>query len=315
VARFLVRRFAQTVVVLFGATILLFVALYVIPGDPIGALDNGKKIDAATHAELARKYHLDKPLVTQYGYYLERVSQGDLGESYRFTGQKVTHLINQRIITTAKLAFYAIFLEILIGISAGVIAALRKDSFWDVSITLTTTLAVGLPVFVVALVLRGTFAQNLHWFPLFTSTDGNFFEQLHALFLPALTLAVVDAAFLARLMRGSMIDVKNADYLRTAFSKGLKKRDVMRRHAFRNALIPVTTYLGIALAANLGGALIIEGIFNVNGIGSFLTQSVSSQDGPVVVGIATYTIFIFVLLSTVVDIAYGLLDPRVRVTS
>ncbi len=304
--KFIVRRLLQMSLVLFGASLVLFTCLYILPGDPMATIGGSERArDPATRASLERRYSLDQPLYVQYGRYVVNVARGDLGESFRLR-RPVNDVIKEKIWNTARLALAAILFEVLIGIFAGVISAVFRYSFWDVLVTLTTTLAIGFPTFVIGLLFQQTFSMRYHLLPL----SGN--VGLKSYILPALTLASVDAALVARLMRGTMLEVMRADYIRTATAKGLSKTVVIFKHAMRNSIIPVVTYLGISFGTLLGGALITEVIFNWNGIGSTLVTAISTQDNPIVLGVSTYAVLVFVFVNLLVDIAYGYLDPRIR---
>jgi oligopeptide transport system permease protein len=306
VGKYIIRRLLQMVLVLIGASFILFVCLFVVPGDPIDSLAGGKARDPVVVAAMRHRYYLDKPLPLQYVHYVSNVARGDLGQSYRLQ-RPVNELLREKVANTAKLALAAIVVEIVIGISAGVISAVTRYSFWDVLVTLTTTLAIGFPTFVIGLILQQAFAIKAHLLPLAGHTGG-----LKAYVMPAVTLASVDAAFVARLMRGTMLEVLQADYIRTARAKGLSRRAVVLKHALRNSIIPVLTYVGIAFGTLIGGALITETIFNWDGIGEALVTAIGAQDNPVVLGVATYGVAAFVIINLLVDISYGYLDPRIR---
>ena len=294
--------------VLFGASIILFVCLFVVPGDPIATSQGeGRQLDPATRAALERRYNLDKPLPQQYVGYLGRLAQGDLGESYVYR-RSVNTILKEKLGNTAKLAMVAILLEICLGIMAGIIAAVFRYSFLDVLVTLSTTLAIGVPTLVIGLALQNVFAINLGWLPLQGQSQG----VGRSIILPALTLAAVETALVSRLMRGTMSEVMRADFIRTAYAKGLSKRVVILKHALRNSVIPVLTFLGISFGGLLGGALITETVFNWNGIGLALVGAIQSQDNPIVLGVVTYGVAVFVLVNLVVDVAYAFLDPRIR---
>lgn len=294
--------------VLFGASIILFVSLFIVPGDPIATSQGeGRQLDPATRAALERRYNLDKPLPQQYVGYLGRLAQGDLGESYVYR-RSVNTILKEKLGNTAKLALVAIVLEIALGIMAGIIAAVFRYSFLDVLVTLSTTLAIGVPTLVIGLALQNVFAINLGWLPLQGQAQG----IGRSIILPALTLAAVETALVSRLMRGTMSEVMRADFIRTAYAKGLSKRVVIFKHALRNSVIPVLTFLGISFGGLLGGALITETVFNWNGIGLALVGAIQSQDNPIVLGVVTYGVAIFVLVNLVVDVAYAFLDPRIR---
>ncbi|MEW6473724.1 MAG: ABC transporter permease [Actinomycetota bacterium] len=308
--RYVVRRLLQMILVLFGASVILFVALFVLPGDPIGTAAGERARDPAVRAVLEKRYGLDQPLPLQYVRYVGRVLQGDLGESYRLR-RPVTEVLRGSFGATAQLALAAIFFEILIGITAGVIAAVFRYSFWDVLVTLTTTLVIGIPTYVGGSILLGVFARKFNWFPPGGRGDG-FVDTVKHLVLPAFTLASVDAALVARLMRGTMLEVLRADYVRTALAKGLSRRTVILKHVMRNSVIPVVTYLGIAFGGLLGGALITEVIFRWPGVGYALSTAIGAQDNPIIIAVVTYGVATFVIVNLIVDLAYAYLDPRIR---
>ncbi|MDQ3641941.1 MAG: ABC transporter permease [Actinomycetota bacterium] len=305
--KYVVRRLLQMMLVLFGASIILFICLFVVPGDPIATSQGeGRQLDPSTRAALEKRYDLDKPLPQQYISYLGRLSQGDLGESYVYR-RSVNTILKEKLGNTAKLSVAAIVLMVALGVAAGILAAVFRYSFFDVLVTLSTTFAVGVPVLIIGLALQNIFAINLRWLPLQGQSAGT-----RAIILPALTLASLDTALVSRLMRGTMSEVMRADYIRTAYAKGLSKRVVMLKHALRNSIIPVLTYLGIAFGGLLGGAIITETVFNWNGIGLALVGAIQSQDNPIVLGAVTYGVLVFVLVNLVVDVAYAFLDPRIR---
>ncbi|MFF4366252.1 ABC transporter permease [Streptomyces sp. NPDC001594] len=303
--RYVIRRLGQMVVVLFGATVILFCCLFVLPGDPVGSLGGDKARDPAVVEALRERYGLNDPLPVQYGNFVKNLAQGDLGEDYT-QRRPVTEVLAPKLTNTAELALAAIVLDILIGLLAGLIAALFRYSFWDVLITLLTTMAVGFPSFVIGMVLQKVFVVQFQWVPLIS--DGT----VKSLILPAFTLAILDAALVARLMRGTMLEVLRADYVKTAVAKGLPRRTVLVKHVMRNSIIPVVTYLGISFGSLLGGALITEAIFNWDGIGLALVQAVQQQNNPIIIGVVSFGVAVFVLLNLIVDLLYAVLDPRIR---
>jgi oligopeptide transport system permease protein len=303
--KYIVRRLVQMVFVLFGATVILFVALFVIPGDPVGSLGGDRARDPAVIAELRQRYGLDQPLPIQYVNYVSRVLRGDLGEDY-VQRRSVNEILGPKLVNTGKLALAAIIIDVAIGLFAGFIAAVFRYSFWDVLVTVLTTLTIGIPTFVIGLMLQNLFAVRLNLFPLFGS------QGLSSLVLPAFTLAIVDAALVARLMRGSMLEVLRADYVRTATAKGLARGQVLVKHAARNSVIPVVTYVGISFGTLLGGAIITEAVFNWDGIGLALVTAIAQQNNPIVIGVVTYGVAVFVIVNLLVDLLYAVLDPRIR---
>ncbi|MGW7103148.1 ABC transporter permease [Streptomyces sp. NPDC054838] len=303
--RYVIRRLGQMVVVLFGATVVLFCCLFILPGDPVGSLGGDKARDPAVVEQLRERYGLNDPLPVQYGHFVKNLAQGDLGED--FTQRRpVTEILQPKLVNTAELAITAIVIDIVIGLLAGLVAALFRYSFWDVLITLLTTMAVGFPSFVIGMVLQKAFVIELPWFPLISDGTAN------SLILPAFTLAILDAALVARLMRGTMLEVLRADYVKTAVAKGLPRRTVLFKHVMRNSIIPVVTYLGISFGTLLGGALITEAIFNWDGIGLALVQAVQQQNNPIIIGVVSFGVAVFVLLNLIVDLLYAVLDPRIR---
>ncbi|MEV4922434.1 ABC transporter permease [Streptomyces roseoverticillatus] len=305
--KYVIRRIGQMVVVLFGATLILFACLFVLPGDPVGSLGGDKARDPAVVEQLRERYGLDKPLAVQYGNYVTNLVKGDLGEDYTQRRQ-VTEVLGPKLGNTAKLAVAAIIIDVVIGVLAGLVAALFRYSFWDVLVTLLTTFAIGFPSFVIGMVLQSTFSVNLGWFPLIS--DGSF----NSMIMPAFTLAIIDAALVARLMRGTMLEVLRADYVKTAIAKGLPRRTVLLKHVMRNSIIPVVTYIGISFGGLLGGALITEAIFNWDGMGYALVTSIQQGNNPIIVGVVTYGVAVFVVLNLLVDLLYAVLDPRIRLS-
>ncbi|MEH0546644.1 ABC transporter permease [Streptomyces sp. B21-105] len=304
--RYVVRRLGQLVVVVLGATMILFACLFVLPGDPVGQIAGSDKArDPDVIAQLHKQYGLDDPLIVQYGNYVGKLVQGDLGQDYT-QSRPVSEILGPKLANTAKLATAAIVLDIIIGISVGVLAAMRRYSIWDVSATFVTTLAIGVPSIVLGMIMQRVFVIELGWFPLIAD------DSFNSIVLPALTLAIIDAALVAQLARSTMLEVLGADYVKTAVAKGLPRRTVLTRHILRNSVIPVITYLGISFGGLLGGAIITETIFNWNGIGLALIQAIQQNNNPVIVGVVTISVAVFVVLNLVVDLLYAALDPRIR---
>jgi peptide/nickel transport system permease protein/oligopeptide transport system permease protein len=303
--RYVVRRLLQAIPVFIGTTFIIFTLVFALPGDPIRALSGDKPISPAVYAELQNRYNLDDPLLVQYGKYMAGLVQGDFGESFR--GREVSEILAERFPVTIKLALVALAFEILIGIAAGVLAGLRRNSFIDSLVLLSTTLVVSIPVFVLGFTAQILLGVKLDWFPIAGISQG-WFSYL----LPGFVLGALSLAYVARLTRTSLVENMRADYVRTATAKGLPRTRVVGRHALRNSLIPVVTYLGIDLGALMGGAIVTEGIFNIPGIGQQVFLSIRAQEGAVVVGIVTALVLIFVLANLLVDVLYAVLDPRIR---
>ncbi|WP_441247830.1 ABC transporter permease [Kitasatospora sp. McL0602] len=307
--RYLLRRLGQMIVVLLGATLILFACLFVIPGDPVGSLAGSERArDPAVVKQLREHYGLDKPLAVQYVTYIGHLVQGDMGEDY-IQRRPVSEILGPKLVNTSKLAVAAIVFDVLIGAGVGALAALRRYSIWDTAVTLVTTILVGFPTFVIGMLLLNLFAVQLKWVPVI----GDASDPVQVI-LPAITLAIIDAALVARLMRGTMLEVLRADYVKTAIAKGVPRRQVLLKHVLRNSVIPVVTYIGISFGGLLGGAIITETIFNWDGVGMAMSTAIQQQNNPIVVGVATWGVGIFVVLNLVVDLMYAMLDPRIRLS-
>jgi oligopeptide transport system permease protein len=311
VGKFIIRRMAQGILVIIVAMALIFLALFAL-GDPF-ASNGDKVVPPDTQTLLRAKFGMDKPLPLQFLVYLKNLFTGDLGIDFDQRRQ-VSEMVGQALPATVRLTLVAIVLDILIGVLAGIIAAVWRYTFWDVLVTLLSTLALGVPTFVIGLSLRAYVTGSLFFPQVPRSAFGEPPFWLAEVFLPALTLAVVDAAFVARLMRGSMLEVLRADYIRTARAKGLSERTVIGKHALRNSIIPVVTYVGIGIGALLGGAIITETIFQYPGVGFLLYKSILNNNNPVIMAITAFGVIVFVALSLLVDILYAFLDPRIRLS-
>jgi ABC-type dipeptide/oligopeptide/nickel transport system permease component len=313
--RYAARRLLQLIPVFFGATFLLFAMVYVIPGDPVRALFGERQVSPATLNELRDRYNLNDPFIVQYGKYMGLVPdeddgwsgllQGNFGQDFR--GREVKEIIGERFPPTLRLATGAVVVEAVVGVAAGVVAAIRRNSFLDSLVLVTTTMLVAVPLFVMATVAQLAFGLRLGWFPIAGLNNGSL-----SYVLPVIMLATISLAYTARLTRTSMVENSRADYVRTARAKGLDARRVIGRHVLRNSLIPVITFLGVDFGALLGGAIITETIFNIPGIGRAVFEAVTTREGPVVVGIVTLLVLIYLLANLIVDLLYGVLDPRIR---
>ena len=305
--RYLTRRLVQTVLVFIGVTFVIYGAVFLLPGNPVAALGGGQPLPATTVHDLELKYHLGEPFLEQYGRYLAGLARGDFGTSIS-TGQSVSSLIGQAWPVTLTLALTAWAIEIVVGIGAGIAAALRRGGVLDRLIMFGTILAVCVPVFVVAFVFQVVFGIRLHWLPVAGTADGWPAGYL----LPAAALALTGVAALGRLTRASLLETLSREYVRMAAAKGLPRRWVVGKHALRNSAIPVVTFLGIDLGFLLGGAVVIEAVFNLPGVGLLIYDAIQQKDGAVVVGVATLLILVFLLGSLIVDVLYAVLDPRIR---
>jgi oligopeptide transport system permease protein len=292
--------------VLIGTTLLIYLAVFALPGDPIRVLGGDKPMPPSVYQALRHHYHLDDPLIVQYGKYLWGLVRGDFGET--LSGQPVSDVLKTDWGVTARLAVTAWVFEIVVGVALGVWAGRRKGGVVDTLVLSGTTLVIAIPSFVLAYSAQLLFGLKLGWFPTAGSDDGWPYSYL----LPGMLLGSLSLAYIARLTRTSLVENARADYVRTAVAKGLSRPRVLVRHTLRNSLIPVVTFLGIDLGNLMAGAIVIEGIFNLPGIGQQIFLAIQIKDGPTVVGIATFLVLVYLLANLIVDILYGVLDPRIR---
>ena len=304
--RYIGRRLLQTIPVFFGATFLIFAMVYLMPGDPVAALGGDRGLSEAAAAQIRAQYNLDKPFWMQYLLYLKGVFTLDFGTA--FNGQKVTSIMATAFPTTAKLAIYALAIETFLGIALGVVAGMRRGKWFDSTILVVSLLLISVPTFVLGFVLQYVLGVQLAILPTTASAS----VDLKSLTMPAMVLGGVSLAYVIRLTRQSVSENVSADYVRTARAKGLTNRAVMSRHILRNSLIPVATFLGGDLGALMGGAIITEGIFNINGVGGTLWQAIRLGEAPTVVSITTVLVLVYILANLVVDLLYAVLDPRIR---
>ncbi|VTR77682.1 ABC transporter permease [Cellulomonas hominis] len=304
--RYLVRRVAELAIVFVGVTLIIYLMVFALPGDPIQALGGDRPLPANVVTELRERYHLDEPVLQQYARYLGGLFQGDLGTN--FTGQSVSERMSLRWPVTITLALTAWAIEVVLGVLLGLFAGLRHGRTGDRFVLAGTILATSVPVFVVAVSAQLLFGVRLGWFPVAGTTDGWPTSYL----LPALVIALFGLASVTRLMRGSVVDTLQSDFVRTLRAKGLRRREVVGVHVVRNSAIPVLTFLAIDLGYLLGGTVVVEGVFNLPGVGNLLFQAIRTHEGPTVVGVSTALIIIFLLTNLVVDLLSSVLDPRIR---
>jgi oligopeptide transport system permease protein len=295
VGKYVIRRLLQMIPVIIGVTFIIYVVVYAL-GDPTVGRCGERACPAGYIAKFRADYNLDKPLIVQYLLYMGNLVQGDLGTN--FFGNQVVDELASRWPTTFRLGMMALVIETVIGISAGVLAGIRRGKFVDNLVTVSTLFLISIPIFV--------FGVRLGWFPV-TATQGTFYQ----LIMPAFVLASASLAYIARLMRANLSENLRADYVRTAKAKGLTNTRTVGVHTLRNSLIPVITYIGIDVGVLMGGAVVTERIFNINGIGNFLYRSIRLKDGTSIVGTITFLVLIYLFVNLLVDILYGFLDPRI----
>ncbi|WP_117211024.1 ABC transporter permease [Allorhizocola rhizosphaerae] len=303
--RYLVRRLLQMILVFVATTFIVYSLMYATGGDPIQALAGERPVSPTQRAQLIREYGLDQPFLVRYWNYLSGLLQGDFGKS--LTGREVSDIIAQALPPTIQLAAIAIVTTIALGVTVGIIAAIRRGGWFDNATLVFTLIIIGIPIVVLAPLAQLIFTIKIPIFPT-TATSGD----LYALLLPGIILGALSVATAMRLTRASFTENQRSDYVRTARSKGLSKRRVVGVHVLRNSLIPIITFLGIELGALMAGAIVTEGVFNVPGVGFNLFRALRTEDAPLVVGLVSVLVIIFLVANLIVDLLYAVLDPRIR---
>ena len=305
----MVRRLTQLVLVLVGITLVVFVLMNVVPGNPLAALidERAAALDPEAAAMIRRQWGLDQPLHIQYFRFIANAVRGDLGRSF-VTRQLVVEAILERLPATLRLGLAALLVASTVGILAGIVAAVHRGSVFDALSMVVALGGVSMPVFWLGLLLMYLLAVKLHLLP--PSGYGN--GDLRYLVMPAITLGLAMTAVIARVTRSAMLGVIRAEYITTARAKGLSERVVIYRHAVRNALIPVITVVGVQAGNLLSGAVITETVFNWPGVGRLLIDSIAKRDLPVVQGAVIFIAIMFALINLAVDIMYAVVDPRIR---
>jgi peptide/nickel transport system permease protein len=307
VTTYLVRRFAQALVVIWGVSLIVFALVRLAPSDPVMLM----LAETATPQQIAEARHqlgFDQPIVVQYGVFVQRAVQGDLGQSIYFKEPALRVVLNA-LPKTLLLGAVAFVLSLAVAVPVGVLSALRRDSVWDYLGIGVALVGQATPPYWLGIVLILIFSVNLHLLP----TSGSFGPQY--VVLPAVTLAAVLMPIVTRLVRSGMLDVLHEDYLRTARAKGLPERAVILGHALRSMLIPLVTVLGLQLSALLGGAVVIEQVFGWPGVGQIAVNAISSRDYPIVQATVLVVSTAFVFMNFAVDALYAWLDPRIRVAT
>lgn len=332
--RFVVRRLALMVPLLVGLSLLLFIWVRALPGDPARAL-LGQRATERSIAQVTESYGFDRPLIEQYGIYLRSLLTGDFLDSIR-TGQPVLDSFVSRFPATVELAIAALLFAVVLGIPLGYVAARNQGRWLDTTVVSGSLLGVATPVFFLAILLKVVFADTLGWLPTslrqdpridatdvtgFAVLDGLLTREFDAawdalahLVLPGIALGTIPLAIIVRITRASVAEVMNEDYVRTAESKGLASRVVSRRHVLRNAMLPVATTIGLQAGLLFSGAVLTETVFAFNGVGSYLFTAIGQRDYPVLQGYIIFIAIIYSLINLLVDVLYGVIDPRVRVS-
>lgn len=303
-AAYLIRRVFQSILILVGITFVTFVLLYVLPADPVRQIA-GRSATAQTVQNIREQLGLDQSFIVQYWRYLSGLVQGDMGRSYLQKTQ-VSELITARLPASLLLMAAGIFCELVIGLTMGVVAALMRGRSADQALMVTSFVAVSAPQFVVSLLLLYVFAVQLGWFPI-----GGYGTFAH-LVLPAITLGIMGSGWYSRMMRSSMIDVLQQDFIRTARAKGLTRSRVILRHALPNAILPVIAMIGIDIGIFMGGLVVVESVFGWPGIGQLAWQAIQRVDIPIIMGVTLVSASAIVLGNLLADILTPLIDPRIK---
>jgi oligopeptide transport system permease protein len=304
--RFAIRRLMGAIPTLLILIALAFCLIRLAPGGPF---DSEKQLPPDIEANLRQAYHLDEPLYQQFARYIANLARGDFGPSFQYRDFSVTELIQSGFPVSLRLGGFAMLLALFIGVLAGTVAAVRQNSWTDHAVMAVSMTGISIPNFVMAPLMILLFAVHLGWLPAGGLGDGGFKN----LFLPVISLALPQIAFISRLTRGSMIEVLRSNYIRTARAQGLPTRSIIFTHALRPALLPVVSYLGPATAAVITGSVVIEQIFSVPGLGRYFVQGALNRDYTLVMGVVVFYGVLIVAFNFVVDLIYGFLDPRLKV--
>jgi peptide/nickel transport system permease protein len=309
---YILQRLLTLLPTLFVPLLLVFILLHLAPGDPASVMLGANATPEQVQA-LRQEMGLDQPLIVQLVKWLKTLATLDLGESI-FLRKPVIDVILERVQPTALLTGYAMVIAVAVGMTAGIVAAVNRNRPLDQAAMGIAMIGVSMPEFWFGLMLILVFAAQLRWFPVagYIPPSVSLAGCLYTLTLPALSVGLIQAAFIARITRSSMLDVVHEDYVRTAQAKGLPRRTIILKHALRNALVPILTVIGITFAVLMGGAIAVESVFNLPGIGRLLISAVARRDYPLIQGIVLFTSIAFIVINLLVDILYSLVDPRVR---
>jgi oligopeptide transport system permease protein len=300
------RRLLQFVPVFIGATLLIYAMVFLLPGDPIAALGGDRGLPQAVADQLRAQYHLDQPFIVQYLLYLKGLLTGDFGIA--FSGRPVADLLAQAFPTTVKLALMTLVIESVFGIAIGLWSGIRKGGLFDATFLVVSLLLIAVPIFVIGFTAQFLFGVKLAWVPPTVGANVSF----ETLILPAFVLATGSFAYILRLTRTTVAENRTADHVRTATAKGLSTRRITTVHVLRNSLIPVVTFIGTDIGALLGGAVVTEGIFNIPGVGNLLYSAIQHHEAPTIVSVTTFLVIVYLVSNLIVDLFYGVLDPRIR---
>ncbi len=304
--RYVLRRLLQLIPVFIGATFLIYLMVWSLPGDPFAGMCGERPCPPEFVAMMTDKFNLNENVFVQYFLYLGDLLQGNFGET--FNGISVNDLLERRYPISLRLAIVAVVIEAVIGIIAGVMTGLRGRGFLDNLVLVSTLFLISLPVFVTGFVLQITLGFQLEWISPVVSSEANWSELL----VPGFVLGSLSMAYVARLTRTSIMENKNADYIRTALAKGQPQRRIVGVHMLRNSAIPVLTFIGTDLGSLMGGAIVTEGIFGISGIGGLVYRAIQQKEGIVVTSVVVLLVIVFLLVNLIIDMLYAVLDPRIR---
>lgn len=305
-SKYLVRRLAMAIVTLWAVITITFILMHSVPGNPF--VNENRNIPEAVYQNLLKKYGLDKPYSEQYAVYLKNIARGDFGESMKSNTETVNEMIARGFPVSAQLGLQALLIALIFGPALGAIAALYQNKFPDYISMIISIIGVSVPSFVMGSFLIQFVARNVEWIPI-----GGWGEWRHTI-LPSFALALMPLAQMARLMRSSMLEVMGQDYIKTAKSKGITRTAVIMKHAVRNAILPIVSILGTTISNLLVGSFVIEKIFGIPGLGMFFTTSIYNRDYTLIMGVTVFYALILIAMLLLVDIAYTLIDPRIRLT-
>ncbi|TNH29231.1 ABC transporter permease [Micromonospora orduensis] len=304
--RYLLRRLLQLVPVFIGTTFLIYALVWAVPGDPFAGKCGERRCPDQYIAFMTEKYHLDQNVFVQYANYMKNLVQGDFGQT--FSQREISDIILTSYPNTLKLALVALAIEAVIGLGAGVLTGLRRNGFLDNLVLVSTLFLIALPVFVIGFLLQ--WLLGVQWGIIKPTVSSEM--RLSELIVPGFVLGSASVAYIARVARTSIAENRRADYVRTAIAKGLPMRRVVGVHLLRNSLIPVVTLLGTDLGALMGGAIVTEGIFGINGIGRQVFRAIVTKESATVVGIVVVLVLVYLVMNLLVDLLYAALDPRIR---
>ncbi|GLW97437.1 ABC transporter permease [Microtetraspora sp. NBRC 16547] len=304
--RYAIRRLLQLIPVLLGTTFLINFMVWQLPGDPFAARCGQRACPDSYISAMREQFALDQPILVQYWHFLKNLLSGDLGVN--FNQVSVATQLADAWPITIRLALMAVAFEAIVGIAAGVLSGLKRGGFLDNVITISTLLMLSLPVFVTGFILQWLLGVQLQWINPTVSPEA----PLSELVIPAFVLASLNLAFTARLTRTSIVENRRSDYVRTAIAKGMTNKRVVAVHLLRNSLIPALTFLGTEVGSLMSGAIVTEGIFNIHGIGGLLFSAINNQDFTIVVPVTSLLVLIYLVTNLLVDLLYGVLDPRIR---